>query len=250
MLIFFLGTALGSFLNVCIYRLPKKESIIRPGSYCPNCKNSIPIWHNIPIFSYLILGGKCKNCKAKISFRYPLVEFLTGILLALLWEVYGLSLSFVQYSILILFLMPISFIDLDCKLILNALTLPGIIIALALALILKLTTIPQALTGLLLGGGFLWLVGLLGKFIFNKESMGAGDVKLGAMIGAFLGPQVVIALFLAFFLAFPLIAIGLSSGRLHLGSTLPFGPFISLGAVIMICFGQELLQIYFRLLEF
>ncbi|MFQ6113157.1 MAG: prepilin peptidase [bacterium] len=153
-----------------------------------------------------------------------------------------------QYSILILFLLPISFIDLDCKLILNALTLPGMIVGLALSLFLNSTTIPQAVAGLLLGGGFLWLVGFLGKFIFKKDSMGAGDVKLAAMIGAFMGPQVVIVLFLAFFLAMPVVAIGLSSGRLQLGSTLPFGPFISLGAVVMICFGQQLLDIYLNFL--
>lgn len=124
------------------------------------------------------------------------------------------------------------------------------IIALALSLFLKLTTISQAVSGLILGGGFLWVVGFLGKFIFKKDSMGAGDVKLAAMIGAFMGPQVVIALFLAFFLAIPVVAIGLSSSRLQLGSTLPFGPFISLGAVIMICFGQQLLHIYFDFLGY
>lgn len=247
-LIFFLGTVLGSFLNVCIYRLPRKESIVWPGSHCPHCKSSIPIWHNVPIFSYLLLGGKCTNCKAKISFRYPLVEFLTGTLMALIWKVYGPSLPFLQYSILILFLLPISFIDLDCKLILNVLTLPGMIIGLALSLFLKLQAMPLAISGLILGGGFLWLVGVLGKFVFKKDSMGAGDVKLAAMIGAFMGPHVIIALFLAFFLALPVVAVGLSSGRLQLGSTLPFGPFISFGAVIMICFGQQLLHIYFNFL--
>ncbi len=249
-LIFFSGTVLGSFLNVCIHRLPRQESIIWPGSYCPYCKKSIPIWYNIPIFSYLLIRGKCRNCKARIPFRYPLVEFLTGILLVLIWKIYGLSLPFLQYSILILFLLPISFIDLDFKLILNALTVPGIIIGLVLSISLKLTTILQAVSGLILGGGFLWLVGFLGKIIFKKDSMGGGDVKLAAMIGAFLGPQVVMALFLAFFLALPVVAIGLGSGRLRFGSTLPFGPFICLGTVVMICFGQQLLQVYLNFLGY
>lgn len=249
-LMFFLGTILGSFLNVCIYRLPRKESILFPGSYCPQCKISLPLWQNIPILSYLFLRGRCKYCSTKISFRYPLVEFLTGILLAVNWKIYGLSLYFVQYSILILLLVPISFIDLDHKLILNALTLPGILIGFTLSIFFKMSTVFQAISGLILGGGFLWLVGLLGKFLFKKESMGSGDVKLGAMIGAFLGPQVVIALFLAFFLTIPVVIIGMSLGRLKIGNTLPFGPFISLGAVTMICFGQKLFSLYFNFIGY
>lgn len=246
--IFILGAILGSFLNVCIYRLPRKESIVWPRSYCRWCKVSLPIWHNIPMLSYIFLSGKCKNCNGRISIQYPLVEFLTGILLVVIWKVYGLSLPFLQYSILVLFLLPISFIDLSHKLVLNVLTFPGIIIGLGLAIFLRLTTVPEALSGLILGGGFLWAVGLLGKGIFKKESMGGGDIKLGAMIGVFLGPQVIIALFLAFFLAMPVLAIGLSSRRIKIGSTIPFGPFISLGAVTIICFGQKLYILYFSLI--
>lgn len=248
--IFMLGTIFGSFLNVCIYRLPRKESIVWPGSYCPRCKISIPIWQNIPIISYFFLLGKCKNCNAKISIQYPLVELLTGVLLVLIWKDYGLSLSFVQYTILVLFLVPISFIDLTHKLILNVLTLPGIMIGLVLAIFLKFITVSQAILGLLLGGGFLWSVGFLGAYIFKKESMGGGDVKLGAMIGVFLGPQVIIALFLAFFLTIPVVAIGLSSRRLQFGSNLPFGPFISLAAVIIICFDQKLSLFYYNLIGY
>ncbi len=241
------GAILGSFLNVCIYRLPRKESIIWPNSYCPNCKSSIPIWYNIPVVSYIILRGKCVYCKNRIPIIYPLVEIITGALLVLIWHHYGLSLPFIHYSILILLLLTISFIDLNHKLILNVLTLPGIIIGLLSSFMLNQTSIPQALIGLIFGGGFLWLVGLIGKLLFKKESMGGGDIKLGAMIGVFIGPQVVIALFMAFFIALPVVAIGLSSGRLKMGSTLPFGPFISLGTVIIVCFGRSLYHYYFSL---
>jgi len=248
-LIFLFGLIFGSFLNVCIYRLPKKQSIVWPGSHCPSCKSSIPFWQNIPVLSYIFLTGKCKNCKFRISFIYPFVEILTGILLVVVWQHYGLTLSFLHYSILVLFLLPISFIDLDTKLILNVLIFPGIIIGLCSSIFLNQIPIMNAVSGLFLGGGFLWCVGLLGNSIFKQESMGGGDIKLGAMIGIFLGPNVLIALFLAFFLALPVIAIGLSTKRLKVGSTLPFGPFISLGAVIIVCYGQTLLHQYLIFVE-
>jgi len=243
-LIFLFGLIFGSFLNVCIYRLPKKQSIMWPGSHCPSCKSAIPFWQNIPVLSYVFLTGKCTNCKFRIPLIYPLVEILTGVLLVVVWQHYGLTLSFLHYSILVLFLLPISFIDLDTKLILNVLTFPGIIIGLFSSIFLNQLPILDAVSGLFLGGGFLWCVGFLGNSIFKQESMGGGDIKLGVMIGVFLGPKVLIALFLAFFLALPVIAIGLSTKRLKVGSTVPFGPFISLGAVIIVCYGQSLLQQY------
>jgi len=215
-----------------------------PGSHCPSCKSSIPFWQNIPVLSYIFLTGKCKNCKFRISFIYPFVEILTGILLVVVWQHYGLTLSFLHYSILVLFLLPISFIDLDTKLILNVLIFPGIIIGLCSSIFLNQIPIMNAVSGLFLGGGFLWCVGLLGNSIFKQESMGGGDIKLGAMIGIFLGPKVLIALFLAFFLALPVIVIGLSTKRLKVGSTVPFGPFISLGAVIIVCYGPSLFRQY------
>lgn len=247
--VFVFGCLVGSFLNVCIYRLPRRLSVVRPGSHCPRCKTSIQMWENIPILSYLILRGRCRTCKAKIPLTYPLVEAITGTLLVLIWQHYGLSLSFVHYSILTLLLLPISFIDMNTKLILNVLTLPGIVAGLVLAAVVSHITVYQSLLGLLLGGGFLWLVGLVGETLFKQESMGGGDIKLGAMIGAFLGPEVLVALFLAFFLALPVIAIGLGTKRLQVGSKLAFGPFISLAAVIIVCFGESLYYRYFELLR-
>lgn len=243
-LIFLTGTILGSFLNVCIYRLPRKESILWPPSHCPVCKRPVPYWHNIPILSYFFLKGRCSNCKTRIPVIYPLVEFLTGGVLTLVWILEGPSFLFLQHAILILFLLPITFIDLDHKLILNILTFPGIVIGLILTALLKSGFLLEALVGMVMGGGFLWLVGLMGTSLFKQASMGGGDIKLGAMIGVFLGPQVVIALFFAFFLALPVVAIGLWTKRLRMGSTLPFGPFISLATVILICFGPSLYHQY------
>lgn len=248
--IFLLGTILGSFLNVCVYRLPRSESIVWPRSYCIHCKSAIPMWNNIPVVSYLLLNGRCRFCRTKIPYIYPLIEILTGVLLVLVWLHYGFSQSFIHYSILILFLLPISFIDLHHMLILNVLTFPGIAVGLLLSVLTEEMSVLQAISGLILGGSFLWLVGALGKLLFKQESMGGGDIKLGAMIGVFMGPQVLVALFLAFFLALPVVAFGLGSGRLRAGSALPFGPFISLGTVLIVCFGPSLYRLYFDVMGY
>jgi leader peptidase (prepilin peptidase)/N-methyltransferase len=246
-MLFLLGAVFGSFLNVCIYRLPRRESVLWPGSSCPYCKSRIPLWLNLPIVSYLFLRGKCRYCKHPIPITYPLVELMTGVLLALLWRYYGFSSLFLHYAVLTLLLLPITFIDLKHKLILNVLTFPGMAMGIALSLGLGLKSLPQVLLGMILGGGFLLTVAYAGKWIFKQESMGGGDIKLGAMIGVFIGPQVLIALFLAFFLALPVIAVGMSSGRLRLGSAVPFGPFIALATVVIICFGPALYRLYFSL---
>lgn len=248
--VFLIGAIWGSFLNVCIYRLPRKESVVWPGSHCPRCQTPLPLWCNIPVLSYLLLRGKCLFCGAKIPLRYPMVEILTAALLTLLWQLFGFGFVFIQNAILTLLLIIITFIDLDYKLILNKLTFPGMVAGLIFSLIFHLITPVSALTGLLVGGGFLWLIGLLGNYAFKKESMGGGDIKLAAMIGAFLGPKVIIALFLSFFLSLPVIAIGLSSGRLKMGATVPFGPFISLATLVFICFGENLIHLYYRFLGF
>ncbi len=242
--VFLLGTVLGSFLNVCVYRLPRHESLVWPRSYCGHCKSTIPMWWNVPLLSFLLLRGRCRYCRMPISFVYPLVEFLTGFLLLLLWLDYGPGAPFLHYATLVLFLLPISFIDLNHRLILNVLTFPGMLLGLFLGSVTRQMPLAQSALGLFLGAGFLWLIGVGGRWLFKQESMGGGDIKLGAMIGTFLGAKVVLALFLAFVLAAPVVAIGLALGRLKPGSTIPFGPFISLGAVVLVCFGNELYRLY------
>ncbi len=247
-LIFAVGAMAGSFLNVCIYRLPRGESVVRPRSHCPKCRKPVPFWLNIPIISFILLRGRCRSCRSAIGFTYPLVELLGGGLLLLVWTSYGLSWTFLHYSILVLLLVPITFIDLDTKLILNVLTLPGIVVGFLAALTLDSISVVDALAGMLVGGGFLWMIGLVGKALFKKESMGGGDIKLGAMIGVFVGPKVLVALSLAFFLAFPVILVGFTLKSLRRDSVLPFGPFISLGAVLVICFEESIYRLYFQLL--
>jgi leader peptidase (prepilin peptidase)/N-methyltransferase len=176
------------------------------------------------------------------------VELLSAIVLVIAWQQFGRSVSFLHYSVLLLMLLPITFIDLNTRLILNVFTVPGIVVALLFASFSTQISIAQALLGLVLGGGFLVLIGTFGRMVFRKESMGGGDVKLGAMIGAFLGPQVFIVLILAFFLAVPVIVIGLDTNRVSLGSALPFGPFIALSAAIMVLFGEGLYYHYFQLI--
>jgi len=247
-LVFVFGAFLGSFLNVCIYRLPRKESIIWPGSKCPACAAPVPLWLNVPIISYLLLRGRCSKCNIKISPQYLVVEVLSAIFLVFVWRQYSFSITFIQYSVLILLLLTISFIDIRTKLILNVLTVPGLIIGLALSPFSTEISLLQSMLGVLVGGGFLWAIGISGEMVFKQESMGGGDVKLGAMIGAFLGPKVVIALFLAFFLALPVIAVGLGFRKLQFGSKVPFGPFISLGSLLILFLGPFLLQKYMEVM--
>ena len=247
-ILFILGAVLGSFINVCIFRLPDKRSVVWPPSHCPKCRHAIPIWDNIPVISYLLLLGKCRHCRQRISIIYPLVELLSAVLLVAAWHHFGQGISFLHYSVLLLLLLPITFIDMHTKLILNVLTIPGIVVALLFACFSNDISIYQALLGTVLGGGFLFIIGTFGRVLFKKESMGGGDVKLGAMIGAFIGPEVIIVLFFSFFLAFPIILIGLGSKRLSMTSSLPFGPFIALSTAIIVLFGDTLYQQYFQMM--
>jgi leader peptidase (prepilin peptidase)/N-methyltransferase len=248
--VFILGSILGSFLNVCIYRLPRGESIFLPPSCCPQCGQRIKLWDNIPILSYLLLRGKCRACKGRISFRYPLVEFLTGSLLALIYFTYGPNLPFIRYSVLCLILITVSFIDLDHRLVLNIITIPGIILGLLITALIKPAALWNAVLGLLAGGGFLYLTALLGKLLFRKESMGGGDIKLAALIGIFVGPkEVFMALLLAFFVAALVGLVSMGLGKARATSQIPFAPFISLGTLLYLCFGGQLVKTYLRLIS-
>ncbi|RME00312.1 MAG: prepilin peptidase [Calditrichaeota bacterium] len=243
--IFILGAILGSFLNVVIYRLPRQESIIAPGSHCPYCSHKLRPWENIPILSYLLLRGKCSRCKHPIGLRYLLIEVITPVLLISLYLYSGLSWDFFKNSVLVLLLIPATFIDLDHRLILNKITLPGMFLGLGLSIAGDPAHFLQPLLGLLAGGGSLWLIALLGQLIYKQESMGGGDIKFGAMIGAFMTPQSVgISLFLAFFIAAIFVLLGMLLGKIKQRSTIPFGPFIALGAFAAINFQSQLIHFY------
>lgn len=242
------GAIVGSFLNVCIFRLPKEESIIWPGSHCPHCNKPIQFYDNIPIFSYIFLNGKCRYCKKSISIQYPLVEGITALSSLLMFMKFGPSLSYLFYFAFVAALIVITVIDLYHQIIPDVISLPGIGVGLLASLILPQITFLNSLIGVLLGGGSLFLVAYCYQWLFKREGMGGGDVKLLAMIGAFLGWQaVILTIFLSSFIgAISGILIMVLKGK-DSKYAIPFGPFLSLGAVISLFYGQNIINWYLYL---
>ncbi|MCX5848943.1 MAG: prepilin peptidase [Deltaproteobacteria bacterium] len=242
---FVFGAAIGSFLNVCIFRLPAKTSIIKPGSKCPHCGHPLRFYDNIPIFSFLFLRGKCRDCGGKISWRYPLVELITAILSLFLFMKFGLTLKFFIFFIFIAVLIVITFIDLDHQIIPDILTLPGIpIFLLAAVFIVKLPWL-EALLGVLIGGGILFAIALVYELISKREGMGGGDIKLLAMIGGFLGWKslLFILLFSSLFGAIVGLAIVLIQKQ-DMKYAVPFGPFLSAAVVAYIFWGETITRVF------
>jgi leader peptidase (prepilin peptidase)/N-methyltransferase len=238
---FLFGLALGSFMNVCIYRIPLGKSIVTPASACPNCGERVRAYDNIPLVSYLVLLGRCRHCRHPISWRYPAVEGLTGLLSLALFIRYGLS---YQYFLFLLFtadLVTISFIDLQHKIIPDVLSLPGIILGWGASLILLHISWLDSLIGLIAGGGVLFLVAFVYEHITGREGMGGGDIKLLAMIGAWMGwkPLPFVLLVSSFTGAVFGLVFLLAAGKGY-RVRIPFGPFLSMGAIAVFFFGPEL----------
>lgn len=250
-MVFFFGMCVGSFMNVCIFRLPDPEkSIVRPRSMCPKCNTMIPFYDNIPVLSYILLQRKCRFCKTKIPFRYPLVELLGGLFALCAYLRFGLSLTGLAYYLFIVALLVITFIDMDHRIIPDRITLPGIPVFFITALILQTVTFKDALLGILSGGGVLFAIGWIYYQIKQKEGMGGGDVKLLAMIGAFIGWQGV------FFTIFVASAAGTFVGlitmlvqRKDMKLAIPFGPFLAIGAILYIFFGSGIIEWYLKLVR-
>ena len=240
-----LGAMVGSFLNVCIYRLPKEESIIWPRSHCPTCKKMIRFYDNIPLISYLLLRGRCRYCKGPISLQYPLVEGVTALSSLFLIIKFGPSLSYLFYFAFVAALIAITVIDLYHQIIPDGISLPGIGVGLLASLVIPQITFFNSLMGILLGGGSLFLVATLYEWIFKREGMGGGDVKLLAMIGAFLGWKAVILTILLSSLIGSItgILIMILKGK-DFKYAIPFGPFLSMGAVIALFYGENLIRWY------
>ena len=246
--VFLLGAILGSFINVCIYRLPKEQSILYPPSHCPCCGNSIRFYDNIPIVSYFILAGKCRQCKEPISFRYPVVEGLSGLLSVALFIKYGITIQFLLFLAFTSSLLIITFIDFDYQIIPDIISIPGIFFGIGASFFIPLMSWLESLIGILSGGGLLLLVAIGYKWLTGREGMGGGDVKLLAMIGAWLGWKAIPFILLLS----SMIGVILGGGagliaRKGLKSKIPFGPFLSLASIIYIFFGQELITWYLRL---
>lgn len=259
--IFILGTVFGSFLNVCIHRLPRNESIVFPPSHCTSCNSAIKPYHNIPVFGYLYLRGKCAECGEKISPIYPLVELISGILAFLLYVQYGFSLDFVSYSLLAFALIAITFIDLEHMIIPNIITFPGIAAGLLFSMlktewslmpdILKaidisnfagiINSVPvfSSLFGIILGGGILFSIAYVYQLLRKVEGMGMGDVKLLAMLGAFLGPGgVVFIIFVSSLLGTVIGITVMVRNKGDLKYAIPYGPFLSIAAIIFMFTGS------------
>jgi leader peptidase (prepilin peptidase)/N-methyltransferase len=242
---FILGSVIGSFLNVCIYRIPEEKSIVSPPSSCPNCKAHIAWYDNIPFFSFIILGRKCRSCGAPISWRYPLVEGLSGALCALLIFLYGLTPQFFLYYLLSASLIVITFIDLRYKIIPNGITLPGIVIGFLSSFINPDLAWWDSLLGIIAGGGFLGLVALGYYFLTKIEGMGIGDIKLISMIGAFLGVEGVVFTIVSGSVFGSIIGLFiLARGKGDRKMEIPFGPFLSIGAVLYILVGSYFFRFY------
>ncbi|MBU0711303.1 prepilin peptidase [bacterium] len=242
------GLMIGSFLNVCIYRIPKKESIVIPRSHCPHCNHQLRVWENIPVISFLMLKGLCSSCKNKISFRYPIIELLTAILLLMAYFRFGLSVDFFIYSFFLCLLVIITFIDIDTMEILNGLLILGLIVGVYPVLEGGINSIYQSLIGALsLGLGF-FLIRVIGQLLLKKESMGFGDVKYAALIGLLLGWKIgLVASAIAFLSAAILFLMLLPFRKIAIGQRIPFGPFLSFGALLGLIWGPHILEWYLNL---
>jgi len=244
-LIFILGLTVGSFSNVCICRIPKNESIVFPASHCPKCRSKIKPVDNIPLLSYILLKGRCRNCKSKISIQYPIVELLTGLIYLIIYLAYGLSTQTLIYIILSSALVIIAFIDLQKQIVPDVISLPGIVIGFIISFFVPYITFVNSGLGVIVGGGIILIIGMAGSVIFKKEAMGGGDVKLAAMIGAFLGWRyIIISLFLGFFLGALAGIILIISKIKSREDTVPFGPFIVLGSFITLLWGEKIITWY------
>ena len=238
------GAIVGSFLNVCIYRLPRGESIVSPASTCPQCGHVLAWFDNIPIFSYLALRGRCRNCGERISWQYPLVELVTAATFAFGWWYYGpgwLLTSRLTFGCALIVLFAI---DLEHHLLPNVITLPGIVVGFAFSFFTDPGWL-ASLIGLLLGGGALWGVAEAYYLLRHEEGLGMGDVKMLSMIGAFLGWKLTVVTLLLGSLSGSVIGLALiATGRGTMKYALPFGAFLAVGAAAAASVGPGLLNWY------
>ncbi|PLX91331.1 MAG: prepilin peptidase [Desulfuromonas sp.] len=246
---FVLGAVIGSFLNVCIYRIPAGESIVSPASRCPRCGQAIRWYQNIPILSFLLLRGKCGSCHVPISWRYPAIEALTGVLFALVLDQYGVSVATLAYWLFAASLVTIMFIDLDHQIIPDVISLPGILVGFCLSFFVPWVSWLGSLVGIVVGGGSLLLVAWGYELLTGREGMGGGDIKFLAMIGAFLGwkavlPVVFMSSLLGSLVGIPLMLIKGGRG----GFALPFGPFLASAALVWLLYADLVVATYWRFL--
>lgn len=256
-LIFILGLCLGSFLNVCICRIPEEKSVVHPPSACPNCKTRIKWYDNIPVISWFLLGARCRHCKLPISVAYPIIELLTAFFFLTIWLIYGPTWFTLIYGIAVFGLLLGTFIDLAHMILPDRVTIGGMILFPLISIFFPelhgaetwQNGLSASLIGLASGFGALWIVRELGTAAFKKEAMGLGDVKLMGALGALLGWQAVI--YIVFVSAFIGSVAGISLIALHrkgIQSEIPYGPYISLAAFSWLLGGFNLWDAYLRIM--
>jgi leader peptidase (prepilin peptidase)/N-methyltransferase len=242
------GAIVGSFLNVCIHRLPLGASIVWPSSACPHCKRELSWYENIPVFSYLALRARCRTCEGPISLRYPLVEAMTSAMFAAAWWYYGPGPLLASRLVFACALVVLFAIDLEHHLLPNVITLPGIVIGFAFSFITEPGWM-ASLIGLLAGGGSLYLIAVLYFWVRHEEGLGMGDPKMLSMIGAFLGWKLTLVTLMIASLTGSVVGVGLiAAGRGNMKYALPFGCFLAVGAAAAATIGPALLEWYLRTL--
>jgi leader peptidase (prepilin peptidase)/N-methyltransferase len=272
LLVFVFGAIIGSFLNVIIHRIPNEESIVFPSSACPKCKTPLKAYDNIPILSWLVLGGKCRNCKEKIAIRYPMVELLTGLSFVLVYWQIGFDPMLFVGLVFVCVIIALMFIDAEHMILPNVITYPFFIFAFAVRIVYpiafgtvfsdttywplaSLSTYPAwvvslagAILGAIAGGGSLWLVGAIWKKLRGVEAMGLGDVKMMAGVGALLGWR--LALLSIFLAAFAGALIGvvviMRQKDKNFQAQIPFGIFLGIGSIVAFLFGEQMIAWYMR----
>ena len=254
--LFILGLTIGSFLNVCIYRIPLPDkSIYSPRrSFCPECNQTIKAYDNIPLLSYLLLGGKCRHCKVKISIIYPIVELATAVLFLVMYLRFGKTLEFVLAVIFVALLIPIFVIDARHYIIPNVISLTGLILGLGIVGLIayqrgSIDFLRIRLIGFVAGGLALWLIAIIGSAIMRKTAMGGGDVKLMAIIGLFLGAwkELVMVIGISALTGAIIGTLLIVIWKRDRESPIPFGPFLAGAAVVVLLWGDQLWESYLQL---
>jgi leader peptidase (prepilin peptidase) / N-methyltransferase len=236
-LFFLLGAVFGSFFNVIIYRLPESISIVRPPSHCPGCGEKVRWQDNIPIVSYIVLNGKCRNCDFHIPLNYLVVETVSAFLFLYAYLHLGLTFELFTFLIFVSLLIPISFIDLKTTYIPDSLSIAGIVIGLILSIFRGLALI--SLIGAVVGAVLILVIIVVGKAAYKKDVMGYGDIKLAALIGAFVGwAGLLLTIMIGSFLGAVYGLIQIKRGKLKMESQIPFGPYLAIGGVISFLYGK------------
>ncbi|ADD02327.1 peptidase A24A domain protein [Thermoanaerobacter italicus Ab9] len=244
-LIFLFGTIIGSFVNVLIRRIPRKESIVYPPSHCPICEHELKTIDLIPILSYILLKGRCRYCGEKISIRYPAVEMLTGIVFLIIYHKFGLGFKAFSYMFIAAILITVSFIDIDYKIVPNKIILVGFIGGIIFRILMYNYGLIDYIVGLILGGGILLLISLI-----SGGEIGGGDIKLMALIGFFIGWKLtILVLFLSVIIGalggVILVALKIKGGKDYI----PFVPYISIAWFISILYGYKILNYYIKFIR-